>query len=183
MSDGPHKSLPMRRHLKGFAERAANPARTMNEVAEAWLPALKREFAEAPVKEVVDILGAGKKASLFAQDRISQLEALREKHRGSAAAKTLLDCGVEAASSGVTGEAAISAALENALESHTRDCFRSVEEHWQREGTERSAKFMRDRLHATRQDCDYKAVASDLKSSEKPVPVRKRSDLDEGPAL
>ena len=187
MSDGPHKSLPMHPHWRDFAERAANPACAMEEVGEALVPALKREFAEAPVEDVRDTLGGGKSASLFAEERVTQLEALRDKCRGSAAAKTLIDCAVEAASGGLTGEAATATALKNALESYTRDCFRSVEEHYQREGSERGAKFMRDRLHATRRACDYKTVAADLQSSgkpsAKPARVRKRSDIDEGPAL
>src|SRR5688500_15135797 len=111
MSDGPHKSLPMRRHWRDFAERAANRACAMDEVGEAVVPALKREFAEAPIKNVRDALGGGDTASLFQEDRIAQLEALRDKFRGSAAAKTLIDCAVEAAAGGLTGEAATSAAI------------------------------------------------------------------------
>jgi hypothetical protein len=158
----------------------------MDEVGEALVPALKREFAEAPVENVRDALGGGKNTSLFQEERIAQLEALRHKYPGSAAAKTLIDCAVEVAAGGMMGEAAVSAAIESALESYTRDCFRSVEEHYQRETSASSANFIRNRLHTTRRACDYKAVAADLQSGKetaRPAPVRKRSGVNEGPPL
>jgi hypothetical protein len=188
MSDGPHKSLPMQRHWRQFAERAGNSACPMEEVGEALTPALKREFAAAPVDDVRDILGAGsKQASLFVQERITQLEALRGKNPGSAVAKTLIDCAVEAVAGGQMGESAMSSALEDALESRTRECFRSVEEHYQREGSGREAAFMRERLNVAKGSCDYKGIASDLnaggKPSAGPAKLRKRSGIDEGPPL
>jgi hypothetical protein len=178
----------MQRHWRRFAERAGNPACPMQEVGEALVPALKREFAAAPIDDVRDIFGAGgKQASLFAQERITQLEALRAKYPGSAAEKTLIDCAVEVAASGQMGEAAVSAALESAAESRTRDCFRSVEEHYQREGSSREAVFMRERLNNAKGSCDYKKIASDLsaggKQSAASAKIEKRSGIDDGPAL
>lgn len=184
MTDGPHKSLPMRQHWRDFARRAANPACPPKELAEALVPALQREFAEAPVGAVREILGGGNQASLFASERVQRLEALRAENRGSAAAKTLIDCAVEVAASGSIGEAAVSSAMENALDSYTRDSFRSVEEHYQREDGDRAASVMRERLHAARRECDYKAVASGLNSETgKPERAKKRSGVDEGPPL
>jgi hypothetical protein len=178
----------MRPRWRDLAERAANPARSAKEVAEALVPALKREFAEAPVEAVLNVLGCGKEqASLFASERIAKLEALREKCRGSAAGNKLIDCAVEVTANGSIGDAAGSASLENAMESYTRDSFRAVEEHYQREDGGRAGSVMRERLREARRECDFKAVASDLKSGEKPLAksarVRKRSGVDEGPSL
>lgn len=188
MSDGPHKSLPMQRHWRQFAERAGNPACPMAEVREALAPALKREFAGAPVDDVRDILGAGsKQASLFPQERITQLEALRAKYPGSAPAKALIDCAVESASGGQIGESVVASVLESALESRTRDCFRSVQEHYYREGSGRKAAFMRERLNSAKGSCDYKGIASDLSAGGKQpaasAKLQKRSGIDDGPPL
>lgn len=190
MSDGPHKCLPMPRRWREFAERAANPACTMKEVTEALAPALKRDFAETPMEAVRDILGGDAQTCLFPgdpNDRIAQLDALRDTCRGSSVANALIDCAIEAVASKLIGEAAISSALEHAVEAYARHCFRSVEECYQREGTDREANFIRGRLQATRSECDYKTLAADLKSGEKPsaksLRVQKRSGVDEGPQL
>jgi hypothetical protein len=187
MSDGPLKSMKMRRHWRPFADRVENPACPLKEVCEALEHAIKRDFAEAPVEQVKNILGGGhEQASLFPQERIAQLEKLRRECPGSAAAKALIDCAVEAVTDGRGGEAAIKDALKNASDSYTRDYFRGVEEHCQREGAD-SADLIRDRLHATRQACDYDGIASDLASGEKPSGkssgVEKHSGIDEGPPI
>jgi MoCo/4Fe-4S cofactor protein with predicted Tat translocation signal len=47
----------MRRYWKNLAERAATPAFTTEQVAEAFPVALKNEFREAPLAQIRDILG------------------------------------------------------------------------------------------------------------------------------
>lgn len=187
MSDGPLKSMKMRRHWRPFAERVENPACPLTEVCDSLKHALRKDFAEAPVEQVKDILGASsKQSSLFPQERIAQLERLRRECPGSAAAKALIDCAVEAVADGHSGEEAVKEALKNASESYTRDYFRGVEEHCQREGGD-SADLIRDRLQATGQACDYDALASDLSTGEtisgKSSGVEKHSGIDEGPPL
>lgn len=44
MSDGPHRSLPMRRAWKKVAERAANPACAPEEIGNALIPALAQDW-------------------------------------------------------------------------------------------------------------------------------------------
>lgn len=187
MSDGPLKSMKMRRHWRPFAERVQNPSCPLDQVCEALNYGLEKDFAEAPVEQVKDILGGGRKqASLFPQERVSQLEKLRHERPGSAVAKALIDCAMEAVMDGLGGEAAVKEAVKNASESYTRDYFRGVEEHCQREGAD-SADLVRDRLQAARQACDYDALASDLTSGEKASGkssgIEKHSGIDEGPPL
>ena len=98
---------------------------------------------------------------------------------------TLIDCAIETVAAGLSGEAACKSAWENALKEHTRNGFRSVEEHYQREAHE-SVGQVRDRLDAARTRCDFGALASDLLSPENtPSTARlpKHSDVDEGPPL
>ena len=91
MSDGPHRTLPMRRHWKDTAERAAKLVYSPSEVREALTVALKRDLLEGPIQKVREILDA-RKPDLFARRQIEQLEALRGECRGSAAANVLIDC-------------------------------------------------------------------------------------------
>jgi hypothetical protein len=187
MSDGPLKSMKMRRHWRPFAERVENPACPLKEVCDHLGHALKKDFAEAPVEQVKDILGGGRRqASLFPQEQIAQIEQLRHECPGSAAAKALIDSTVEIVADGQRGDAAVKGAIQNALESYTRDYFRGVEEHCQIEGAS-AADLIRDRLQATRKACDYDAIASDLATDQnlsgKPSGIEKHSGIDEGPPL
>lgn len=186
MSDGPHRSLPMRRHWRNLAERAAKAAYSANEVCEALPVALQKDLREAPLAAIQDIF-SGKQGSLFANNEIERLEAVRQASTRSAACNVVIDCAIQAVSGGLTGEAAYRATLENACEAQVRSQFRSVEEHYHREGSARSARYVRDRLDAARQQCDFKAIASGFLSG---TPSRRgaahlprHTGLDEGPTL
>lgn len=185
MSDGPHRSLPMRRHWKDLAERAAKAAFSPDQVAEGLPYALKKDILSAPIAEIREIMG---QATLFPHLQIEQLELLRQSHHGSAAANHLIDCAVEAAADGLSGDDGTEAAVKNACEGISRDAVRGIEEHYQREATSRSAGYVRDRLDSARQQLDCGELARELLSSQKPpsqrsVTLPRQSGLDEGPPL
>jgi hypothetical protein len=184
MSDGPHRSLPMRRHWKDLAERSAKAAFSPDQVSEALPHALKKEILAAPIKEIRDIMGSD---TLFSELRIERLDALRQTHR-SAAATHVIDCAIAAAASGLTGEAGTHAALQNALQDTTRNALRGIEEHYQREASSRSAGYVRTRLDAARQQLDCGALAQQLMASGTPpsprsITLPRQSGVDEGPPL
>lgn len=185
MSDGPHRSLRMRPHWRDLAQRAAQGAFAPEQVCEALPYALKRDILEAPIKTIRDIMNGD---SLFPELRVDQLEGLRASCRGSAPANLFIDCAVDAARNGLTGDAGTQSALRNALEDTTRSSARGIEEHYQRETSSRSAGFVRDRLDAARQQLDCDAIARELLSSEKPptrrsVTLSRHTGVDEGPPL
>lgn len=177
----------MRRHWRELAERAAKAAFSLDDVCEAISHALKKDARELPLNSVRDILDGGKQGSLFQNDRIKQLEAARETCRGSALGNSLIDCAIEAITDGLTGKTACRRALANAFAEYTRSNFRSIEEHYQREASSRSARHIRDRLNAARARCDLSALASALTAPAKPprtaIRLPKRTGLDEGPPL
>lgn len=185
MSDGPHRSLPMRRHWKHLAERAATPAYAREDVEEALPLALKKDFlSEAPLFEVAEILRGGKQGSLFPQACAEQLETIRDAHPGSVPACTLLDCAIQAVANGRRGEDALLTAIEQALKAHARSGCRQIEEHFHREG--RHAVALCDRLRATRERTSYAELASELISdgpSAHNLRLTKHSGVDEGPPL
>jgi hypothetical protein len=177
----------MRRHWKHLAERAATPAFTAEQVAEAFPVALKNEFREAPLGQIRDILGGSAQSSLFKEDRAAQLEGARRACPGSAAGNTLIDCALEANANGLTGDAAMRTAVENALDSLARAGCRQIEEHYQREERQSTAN-VRDRLNAARSQCAHSEIASELMSddgggADLKARLRKRTGLDEGPPL
>jgi hypothetical protein len=186
MSDGPHRSLPMRRHWKSLAERAAKAAYSANEVGEALPVALQKDLREAPLAAIQNIF-SGKQGSLFANNEIERLEAVRQGSTRSAACNVVIDCAIHAVSDGLTGEAAYRATLENACEAQVRSQFRSVEEHYHREASARSARYVRDRLDAARQQCDFKAIASGFlsgaPSTRGAAHLPRHTGIDEGPTL
>jgi hypothetical protein len=176
----------MRRHWKNLAERAAKAAYAADEVCEALPVALQRDLREVPLAAIRDIF-SGDQGSLFANNEIERLEAVRQASTRSAACNVIIDCAIEAVSGGLTGEAAFRATLENACEAQVRSQFRSIEEHYYREASLRSAGYVRERLDAARQQCDYKTIASGFMSGAKPprgaAQLPRHTGLDEGPTL
>ena len=187
MSDGPHRSLPMRRPWKDLAMRAAKAAFSVDQVCEALPRALKREFREAPVEAVREILGGGEQGSLFSNDIVLQLEIARGACRGSSTGAALIDCAIEAVTTGLKGDTACEAAVRSALDACAQSNFRSVEEHYQREATTHSARLVRERLDAARHKCDFGALASELLAPTKPKGrtdnLPKRTAIDDGPEI
>ncbi len=185
MSDGPHKSLPLRPHWRTFAQRAAKAAYAADEIREALTYALKRDVLQAPIKTIRQIMGSD---TLFPSMRIEKLEALRSRHPGSAPAQLAIDCAVAAAGKGLAGDAGTHAALSMAIEDTARSAMRSIEEHYQREAHPRSSRYVRERQQATRQQLDCGALARELLSPAKPpqrrsISLPTRSDVDQGPPL
>lgn len=185
MSDGPHRSLPMRRHWKDVAERATKLAYSESQVCEAAAFALKREVLGAPIQKLRDVLD-GRKPDLFPSRRLEQLEAIRSECRGSAAANVLIDCAVEAVQSGLMGPAAVQSALKNALDDVMRSASRGMNEHYLREANPREIANLSSRLDAVHSKVDCGAIAKEILSPQKPptagsIQLPRHSGLDEGP--
>ena len=71
MSDGPHRSLPMRRPWKTVAECADTPAFEVEEIREAIVPALEHDCRREMRREFLDGLCrvcSDQEASLFKSD-------------------------------------------------------------------------------------------------------------------
>lgn len=187
MSDGPHKSLPMRKHWKILAERADKAAYSEHEVSEALPAALRAEFREIPLEQLKKALGASEQAGLFSAQSPSDLEPLRAACPGSAAGNLLIDCAKEALANGLRGEEACAHALDSALEECSRSAFRGMEEHYYREAPEYRARNLRFRLDAARNQCDFASLSQAILRGSgqggKDGALARRSGLDEGPEL
>lgn len=187
MSDGPHRSLPLRRPWKILAERAAREAYSVNEVGEAVAHALKKEFLEAPLGDICNILDGKGQTNLFIDNRIDMLEQLRDTCRGSAASNALIDCAVDAVNAGLTGKSAQIIVLKDAMAGYLLSANRSIEEHYLRKASNKDANFVRDRLDAAYQHCNFTRIANDMLTSRgRPSAVQnlpRNLGIDAGPPL
>ena len=187
MSDGPHKSLNMRRFWKEFARRAALAAHEPSEVCEALTPALLHDAREIPLEKAKEIFSVTDQADLFSEDVMGRLDRLRHECAGSSTGNAFIDSAQEAFQDGLRGERAIVRALLGALDETRRAAFQSIEEHWRRDGTVEATAYVRSRLNNAWDAFDANAVASVIFSG---VPKRflgstliKRDGVDEGPRL
>lgn len=185
MSDGPHRSLNMRPHWKVTAQWAANLAHTADEVCGALAHALKKDILEAPIAAVRKIMNSD---TLFPGMRIEQLETLRARHPRSAATNSLIDCAIETAAGGVTGEAGTANALSAALEDIARAPLRGIDEHYQREAGARTSGTVRTRLDDALGKLDCNGIAGELLRPSRPpsrrgVELPRQTGIDEGPPL
>jgi len=145
MSDGPHRSLSLNQKWKTVAERASRDAWSAEDVAEAISRAAENDLRDVPIHSLRRILGAGPEASLFSNDpnaTITELDGARAGCRGDVIANAAIDGAMQAVQQGDTGEAACKRALEYALHRAFSNHSRSIEEHYQREAGDRSARHM-----------------------------------------
>lgn len=183
MSDGPHRSLPLRPHWRKLAERAATPAYSLSDVAEAFPFALKKDFSKDSLRQVREILSGG---NLFQQDCEGQLEAARSDCRGSAADNLLIDHAIQANISGLAGDSAFLSALEKALFVYSWKISLQIEEHYLRKQSPDIVN-VRERLKAGRLQCSHGALAAEMTSGNtrriSSYRLPKHTGIDEGPPL
>jgi hypothetical protein len=185
MSDGSYRSLQMRPHWKVAAQRAANLTHSTEEVGETMEYALKKDILEAPIATVRDIMNSD---TLFPDMRIDELEILRARHSRSSATNSLIDCAIEVAAAGATGENGTVVAVAATLEELARPAMRSIDEHYQREAGARASRMVRTRLEDTFCKLNCVRIARELLALaclpvRRSVVLPRRTGLDEGPRL
>lgn len=150
MSDGPHKSLPMRPGWKKFAERAAKAAFEPDQVADAAAPALEGDWNEevAPhIAAVRNLLGDKKQGSLpFGDQNTAELEALRRINPGNTLWRAVIDGVADAVVNGLAGTDALVSGVTSALLDRGARGIRQVEEHYLRRTDESRAVRVRTRM-------------------------------------
>jgi hypothetical protein len=85
MSDGPHRSLPMRPSWRKVAERCDKRAYTAEEISHALGPALERDCRDDMTPEFLrGVRRVVEEPSLFPNDAAQRLETLRPQAGASA---------------------------------------------------------------------------------------------------
>ncbi len=144
MSDGPHKSLPMRPGWKRVAECGDNRAFAPEQVSQTIIPALEQDCRGEMTPQFIDSLG-GLYRSLFKDQLVPELEALRPA-AGCGIGRIVLDNAIQLAASGETGVDAPVKAVTNALTDRAARGARQVEEHYFRKSNEPRAHGVRARI-------------------------------------
>lgn len=148
MSDGPHKSLPMRRAWRRVAERGDKSAFAPEEVSRAVVLALEQDCRTDLGHGFLDELCRlflHQEAWLFRNGLTAQLEQLRGV-AGAGIGALILDHAIHCAERGETGLNGAARAIGAALNERAARGMRQVEEHYYRKSTERHALRVRARM-------------------------------------
>ena len=183
MSDGPHRSLPMRPGWKKVAEYADNKNFARDQVRDAVEAAVEKDWrkdvSRALVSSIREVLGG---TTLFSEDTLRSVEDLRQTVSGSAMGNALLDHLACAIDGGMTGDAALRDAVVNTSVDQSARCARSVEEHYLRKSTVENSQDVRQRIEEAIQRADFNSLADRIvEPVSRHVPtVEKKDGVDDG---
>ena len=186
MSDGPHRSLPMRPAWKRIAECAANEAFAAKDVCDAVVDAVekdcRKDISAGLVASIRDVLG---RKTLFSEDTIQSLEDLRQTTSGSAVGGTLVDFVIRAIGEGRSGRSALQEAMINTLIDQSARCARQVEEHYLRKSSIENTQSFRQRVKEAIRSADFRSLADQILDAEtKSIRrIKKQDGLDDGVKL
>ena len=188
MSDGPHRSLPMKRKWQFVAERADKDAHGIDEISIALIPALEgdcRDEITPGFIESIRKIYAEQDTLLFKHDINAQVKALRV-NAGSGIGRRIIENVVRLSPDKEAGLDALVKALSYALTERAARCNRQVEEHYLRESTASRANNVRSRLEQGLAGAPIEALARQILKIDSCRPSHKsvkRHDLDEGPKI
>jgi hypothetical protein len=190
MSDGPHRSLPMRSGWKRVAERGANSAFSEDEINRAIIPALKQDCRNEMSPEFVTAICAEfqqqQQTSLFADDTVSsRIEALRPV-AGSGIGRTFLDNVIHLSASDAAGLDVLAVALTTALKDRAARGARQVEEHYLRTSGGVGLVNPRARIEGAIASSPLQALAREILRIERGSPTGpplRQIGLDDGVEL
>ncbi|MFC0634700.1 hypothetical protein [Brevundimonas balnearis] len=189
MSDGPHRSLPLRRAWKQVCEIADCGAHGFDEVAERIAPALaadaRGEITEALIRRLRGILSP--EQAVLIDDSRERVAALRST-AVSAMEADLVDAVSDALRDGRTGLGALVAGAQATLEDRGHAAIHAVVEHYLRRVPDARAaqvgKRLLDALAHAREGVSALAAGLASGTLRTAIPaVPDRSGLDDGPAL
>jgi hypothetical protein len=188
MSDGPHKSLPMRNGWRKLAERAANTNFEPTEISEAIPLAVKDDWnaedCDQTVRELRIILEHDRQGSLFGQEREDRIDALKDvSAAGFPLRRMLIESITQAAEDGQDAENAVQAGVERTLAERIVRGALQIEEHYLRRGDE-AARTIRDRIGQGVANISLKSLADQLMNpGVSSPPANKRDGINDGPPL
>lgn len=139
MSDGPHKSLPMRNGWRKLAERGANTNFDAAEIDAAVPDAIGDDWVEEgcdhAVRELRQILTDNRQGSLFGQERENRVEALKDiSAQGFPFRRMIIESVIQASETNPDPATALRAGVELALAQRLLRGSLQVEEHYLRSG-------------------------------------------------
>jgi hypothetical protein len=188
MSDGPHRSLPMRREWKKVAQRAWNPAFEPDEVCAAMEAALEQDWSDGVpprlLRDVQKVLGD--EPELFKELKMSQLDSLRTTAAGYGSGRLFVEHVIQLATTGnIRPEIAEEAAVKT-LGVLADRCGHQVEEHCCRKASAPHAQRVRARIEEGIASTSLSTLARRLVKREPrsgQAKAAKKQGLDDGVRL
>jgi hypothetical protein len=185
MSDGPHRSLPMRKAWKKLAERGDGKLHTADQVRDAVPLALaddwRFERCDNFMKQVRDVLLGTEQNTLFEPSREQMADAIRNLPGSGQPLRGILAATIaQAVEDGYSAEAAM---LKGTADGFAIKCSagaRQVEEHYLRASSERRAVDVRTRIEDGAARSDFDSMAHQFCKVEKAASANKYDGLDEG---
>lgn len=189
MSDGPHRTLNMRKPWKALVERADGAAYTQAEIVACVAPAVSsdwvNEVSASYLKEIGQFLGCGPQSHLFERDP-AEIDRLRHK-ASSPLEANLADHAKDLCGSPLSGDEALQKVVKNTMSECAVRRTLQAEEHFQRQSSNQRAAHMRGRLQqaVTASAGIFSVMAQSVvagatMSTHGPA---KRDGLDDGPSL
>ena len=189
MSDGPHRSLPMRPGWKKLAECADNEAFSTEEVCDRLRVALekdwRKEMPEALVCKFREIL-SDSQTNFFYNQTADRLKLLWGEAAGYPIRGLFLDYMIWAVEQGYSGDFALKRAAFETLSGLATRGARQVEEHYCRKSTSNRAVDVRKRIESGIERSDIMIIARRLVGGDKSELSRKpvkQMGLDDGVQL
>lgn len=188
MSDGPHRSLPMKPKWRSVAERAYNGAYGLDEISTAMMPAVARDCQDEMSPRFIDRLRGvceQQEALLFKDDIPAQMDALR-REAGNGIGRRVLENVVRLSKQEEVNVLTAVKAVERAIAERLAKANRQIEEHTLRESSTARANDVRARLEQATAKTQLTGLARQVLKLENGRPARasaKRDGLDEGPKI
>jgi len=195
MSDGPYKSLPLRKSWRTVTEYAHKPAFTPDECAKAMRAALHEDFKRDVPKEMMSAIKAvmlnTAQGSLLPTIALTELDNIRHAHPASGLGDAIIEHTQLALHKGKIGSEALEEGCQQAAVDYARSNILSVEEHYRREPeqfqSERKTKSVRVRLQETLSTGAVAAVGREvvamLEGQKIITKIQKEVGLDAGPVI
>ncbi|TPK85700.1 hypothetical protein FJ936_09175 [Mesorhizobium sp. B2-4-13] len=149
MSDGPHKSLPLRPKYRRVAEWAYKSAFAIPEVCEAAESALVQDAnmeLRGVIKQLVDIVEGSDLFSRQPDELQRQLYELRDDPAVHPLAASAIECIQMAVQEGLQGRDAVQSGIATALSERLDANARTTEEHYLAERGPGAGRTIRNRM-------------------------------------
>jgi hypothetical protein len=188
MSDGPFRSLNLRRWWKAVAERADLEASDCAEISELIEIAIEKSWKRDVPKQLLDQVVAilyDRQSSLFSDTMMARLEALRPNAAGHAMGQKLLASAIYLVEAGQVSQASVSDLVETTVRGAVADHSRSIVDHCLRKSSSTRALGIRNKIESGMMQIDVNRLVSRFTngSSITTKEVRRHDGLDDGVSM
>jgi hypothetical protein len=186
MSDGPHRSLPLRKHWKKVAEWADNLNYGCGDVVAVLSEAVVRDFRREVPDSVLSLLKKEfcSRETMLPAFQTQPLAVLDREHEGSPMACLIADCAEYQLATGDAGLEGLETALRSGIHERLLGVGQQMEEHYVRDphSTPERAATVRNRLMEATQALPLHDLTLQLLGAQptQRMHVALQSGLDEG---